>query len=394
MKHHRNWLSLFWPMKDGVSFGEKLLSGLGGLVSIALIMWVSSRFLAPRDLPWVVASMGASAVLLFAVPLGPLSQPWNLVGGHLISGAIGVTVAQWVPDLITASALAVSLAIFVMYVTRCLHPPGGATALTVVAGGAGIQSLGYQYLITPVLINVVVMLAWALLINNLLPRRYYPNTLKAFLGQRETQPGDDRIRASMSISPDDLQYALREVGEFVDVSEDDLARLFQISATHARRRRMGDILVGQIMTRDVISARYDTPVEDIWRLMGRHKIRGIPVIDDKGRVLGIVTIADFLNQVKADDGRPLQERLLSFLKPTPGLTTDKPEYAGHVMTSPAETIDENRHILDLFPIFYDKGFHHLPVVDDRGRLVGMVTPKNLLIALHADIESAVSGERP
>jgi CBS domain-containing membrane protein len=88
--------------------------------------------------------MGASAVLLFAVPLGPLSQPWNFVGGHLISGLIGVTIAQWVPDMVVASTLAVSLAIFVMYVTRCLHPPGGATALTVVAGSYQLQERGFH----------------------------------------------------------------------------------------------------------------------------------------------------------------------------------------------------------------------------------------------------------
>ncbi len=384
----RDWLRLFWPPNDNVTVDEKAWSGFGGLGGIGLIMWVSAHFLAPEDLPWVVASMGASAVLLFAVPLGPLSQPWNFVGGRLISGVIGVTIAKLVPDMVIASALAVSLAIFVMYLTRCLHPPGGATALTVVAGSAQIHQLGYLYLITPVLINIIVMLSWALFINNALPRRYYPNTLKAFLDSRKKTVGEDRIRASASISHDDLQYALREIDEFIDVSEDDLTRIFRISATHARRRRMGEIHVGEIMTREVISADYDTSVEELWRLMGQHQIRGIPVIDKRRRILGIVTIADFLNQVKADNGEPLKNRLLKFLKPTPGTHADKPEYAGHVMTSPAITINENQHILDLFPIFYEKGIHHLPVVNDDGQLVGMVTPKNLLIALHADIERA------
>ncbi len=332
--------------------------------------------------------MGASAVLLFAVPLGPLSQPWNFVGGHLISGLIGVTIAQWIPDMVLASTLAVSLAIFVMYVTRCLHPPGGATALTVMAGSSQIHELGYQYLLTPVLINILVMLAWALLINNLLPRRYYPNTLKSFLGDTRKHLGDDHIRTSTSISRDDLQYALREMDEFIDVSEDDLTRIFRISATHARRRRMGEILVGEIMTREVISADHDTSVEEIWRLMGQNKIRGIPIIDNRQKVIGIVTIADFLNQVKTDNGKPLKERLLKFLQPTPGLSTDKPEYAGHVMTTPAITVNEKQHILDLFPIFYERGMHHLPVVNEDRKLTGMVTPKNLLIALHADIQAS------
>jgi len=376
---------LLLPPKDSVSLREKAWSGLAALGGIGLIMLTSSFFLEPKDLPWVVASMGASAVLLFAVPLGPLSQPWPFVGGHLISGLIGVTVAALVKEPVLAAALAVSLAIFVMYVTGCLHPPGGATALTVVAGGDAIRAMGYDYLLTPVLINVLVMLAWALLINNLLPNRYYPNTLKRLKDASSGVVGTDRVDARLSIDKDDLEFALKEMNEFVDVSREDLSRIFNLSATHARRRRMGEILCGEIMTREVISAEYGDKVEDIWKLMWRHKIRSVPIVDSRRHVIGIVTIADFLNQVKSEDGRPLATRLRAFIEPASGNTTDKPEYAGHVMTTPVITVREDQHILDLFPIFYEKGVHHLPVVDSEERLTGMLTPKNLLAALHADM---------
>lgn len=384
MKLERLKLLLLSP-KDSVSLGEKALSGLAALGGIGLIMLASSFFLEPRDLPWVVASMGASAVLLFAVPLGPLSQPWPFFGGHLISGLIGVTVAGLVKEPVLAAALAVSLAIFVMYVTACLHPPGGATALTMVAGGDAIRAMGYDYLLTPVLINVLVMLAWALLINNLLPNRYYPNTLKQLKDASSDALGTDRVDARLSIDKDDLEFALKEMNEFVDVSREDLSRIFNLSATHARRRRMGEILCGEIMTGEVVSAEYGDKVEDIWKLMWRHKIRSVPIIDSRHHVIGIVTIADFLNQVKTEDGRPLAKRLRAFIQPSPGNTTDKPEYAGHIMTTPVITVREDQHILDLFPIFYEKGVHHLPVVGSKDRLTGMLTPKNLLSALHADM---------
>ncbi|HHJ19022.1 MAG TPA: HPP family protein [Gammaproteobacteria bacterium] len=384
-----NWRQLpelLYPSPDNTSVTEKLISGLGGLVAIGLIMLASSHYLAPRDLPWVVASMGASAVLLFAVPLGPLSQPWSLVGGHLISGVIGVTVMKLVPDITIAAALAVSLAIFVMYLTRCLHPPGGATALTVVVGSESIHQLGYQYLLTPVLMNVIIMLAWALLINNLLPNRYYPNTLKSILEKNKTKIGEDTIQTSLSITRDDLRFALKEMNEFIDVSEDDLSRLFNLSATHSRRKRIGELLCSEIMTKETISAEYDTEVETLWKLMGKHQIRGIPIIDRNKKVIGIVTIADFLNQVKLGDEKiPLKQRLEKFLKRTDGNYADKPEYAGHVMTTPVTTIKEEQHILDLFPLFYQKGIHHLPVVDDENHLRGMITSKNLLAALHSDV---------
>ena len=189
----------------------------------------------------------------------------------------------------------------------------------------------------------------------------------------------------MSIQREDLLHALREMKEYVDVSEEDLTRLFNLSATHARRRRMGELTVGDIMTSSVISAEYGDTVEALWKLMQKHRIRGIPIVDSRCRVIGIVTIADFLNQVGAvDSGQPLKTRMREFIRRTPGVTTDKPEYAGHVMTTPVITIRKDQHILDLFPVFYEKGVHHLPVVDAQDKLVGMVTPKNLLAALHSD----------
>lgn len=377
---------LFWPARDNVCLREKALSSLAALGGIGLVMLASSFFLELRDLPWVVASMGASAVLLFAVPLGPLSQPWPFAGGHLLSGLSGVMVAGLVTDPVVAAALAVSLAVFVMYVTGCLHPPGGATALSVVVGGDTVRAMGYEYLLTPVLLNVVVMLGWALLINNLLPNRCYPSTLKK-LRAGAGKMGENSIHAQLSIGREDLEFALREMNEYVDVSSEDLSRIFTLSATHARRRRMGEILCGEIMTRQVVSAEYGDKVEDLWKMMWRHKIRSIPIVDSRQHVIGIVTIADFLNQVAKENGRPLAKRLWAFLKTSPGSTTDKPEYAGHVMSTPAITIREDQHILDLFPVFYEKGMHHLPVVDANERLVGMLTPKNLLAALHADMLS-------
>ena len=106
-----------------------------GLLGIALVYWTSALLAPGGASTLVVASMGASAVLLFAVPHGPLSQPWALIGGHMVSAFIGVSCATLVPDTITAAALAVGLAIGAMHLLRCIHPPGGATALAAVVSG-------------------------------------------------------------------------------------------------------------------------------------------------------------------------------------------------------------------------------------------------------------------
>ena len=119
---------------------EKWVSGAGGLAGILGVVLISQTYLGLTGGAGLVASMGASAVLLFAVPHGPLSQPWALVGGHLVSAVIGVACARLDTPPFVAAALAVALAICAMYYLRCIHPPGGATALTAVAGGQSVHA--------------------------------------------------------------------------------------------------------------------------------------------------------------------------------------------------------------------------------------------------------------
>ncbi len=377
---------LFAPDQGQISIREKALSALAALIGIALVMAASMIWLAPNTLPWIVASMGASAVLLFAVPMGPLSQPWAFAGGHMVSGAIGITVAMLFPEqTLIAAALAVSLAIFAMYVTHSLHPPGGATALTAVMGGADIHAMGYDYLLTPVAVNIAVMLIWALAINNLLPNRCYPSGLKAWRARKNTVIGEDKADINITIGREDLEFALREMDEFLDVSEDDLTKIFAISADHARRKRMGELLCGEIMTKDVIFVRPYTDIEEIWGLMRNHRIRGVPVIDEHRHVSGIVTIADFLNLAMQENGETLLQRFQNFIRRSSDKSNARPQTAAEAMTAPAICARADQHILELFPLFYKKGIHHLPIIDKNGRLCGMITPKNLLIALHATL---------
>jgi CBS domain-containing membrane protein len=153
---------------------EKWVSGAGGLTGILGVMLVSQAYLGLSGSASLVASMGASAVLLFAVPHGPLSQPWAVFGGHLVSAVIGVACARLHANPILASALAVALAISAMHYLRCIHPPGGATALTAVAGGDTVHALGFHFVVTPVLLNVLVILLVAIVFNFPFPWRRYP----------------------------------------------------------------------------------------------------------------------------------------------------------------------------------------------------------------------------
>lgn len=157
-----------------VSIAEIFWSWLGSFLGIAAVAFINYQYLETTDLTLIIGSFGASAVLIYAAIQSPLAQPRNLVGGHIISAMVGVFAYQHVADVWLASALAVSLAIAAMLGTRTLHPPGGATALIAVIGSDKLHALSYKYMIVPVAAGAIIMLAVALLVNNLSKNRNYP----------------------------------------------------------------------------------------------------------------------------------------------------------------------------------------------------------------------------
>jgi len=224
------------------SHSEKIISAVGGFIAIFAVMIISERFLG-LDASWgIIASMGASAVLLFAVPHGPLSQPWSVFGGHMSAAFIGVSSALLIQDPFIAASVAVGLTIAVMYYLNCIHPPGGATALTAVVGGETIHQMGYAFLITPVLLNVVSILFIAVLFNSLFHWRRYP----AFL-QKNLTAEKSNIQAEI-ISHEDFLSALKEIDTFVDINENELRRIFELLNlnTHKIELKVHDIQLGKV----------------------------------------------------------------------------------------------------------------------------------------------------
>lgn len=136
-----------------------------GFVTIFAMFVITERF----GYPILVAPFGASAALLFGAAESPLAQPKNLVGGHLIAALIAICINATGLTGAFATALAVGLSIFVMYLTRTTHPPGGATAFIGVQGHAQVS-----FLFLPVLSGVLILLVAALFMNNIVHHRQYP----------------------------------------------------------------------------------------------------------------------------------------------------------------------------------------------------------------------------
>lgn len=215
-----------------VSEREHWISAAGGLLAIVALLWVGGWANGAHGGVMTTASMGASVILLFAAPHGAMSQPWAVFGGHLISALIGVACARWLgAEPILAGSLAVALSLAAMYSLRCLHPPGGATALYAVLGGPAVHSLGYAYVLSPVLLDVAVLLAVAVIFNYPFAWRRYPQVWFAPKNRPAQQP--DMIPHS------NLVYALAELDTFVDISEEDLQKIYTL-AVHGQQHPASD----------------------------------------------------------------------------------------------------------------------------------------------------------
>jgi CBS-domain-containing membrane protein len=158
-----------------VSIEEIIWAWIGAFLGIAVVAYLNYSKFENTDLVMIVGSFGASAVLIYGAIKSPLAQPRNLIGGHVLSAITGVACYQLLNQYMwLASAMAVATSIALMHATKTLHPPGGATALIAVIGGEKIHALGYLYAIIPVGAGATIMLAIALLINNIPKKRRYP----------------------------------------------------------------------------------------------------------------------------------------------------------------------------------------------------------------------------
>ncbi|ADG82063.1 HPP family protein [Thermincola potens] len=157
-----------WFHKDCNSrptFGQIIIAGLGSFIGIATVSYLSLHY----KLALLVPSFGASAVLLYAASHVPMAQPKNVLGGHLVSALIGVTVFKLWGLAWWTIALGVTLAITGMLFTDTLHPPGGATAFAAV-----FTQQNYSFVFMPVTIGAIILVAIALLIHNTGGQRRYP----------------------------------------------------------------------------------------------------------------------------------------------------------------------------------------------------------------------------
>ena len=364
--HLRSFIASFWPASVRVDARERWRAVLGGAIGILVTALVCRWWAGTTPLgPWLVAPLGASAVLVFAVPSSPLAQPWSVIGGNTLSALVGAACAHFIHDPAWAAAAAVALAIAVMFAFRCLHPPGGASALF-----AALGATGFHFALFPIFVNSVLLTLAGVVYNGWTGRRY-PHA--------QAQPSASTESSRFTTA--DLDAALTHYNQVVDVSRDTLEDLLHYAESAAYQRTFGDLRCGEIMSRQPLAVQFGTPLAEAWSLMRQRRIKALPVTDRAKRIVGIVTVADFMRQADPEVHEVLGQRLKALLRTSGKPYAHKPEVVGQIMTREVRVASEQRHVVELVALFSEEGHHHIPIIDSDKRLVGIITVSDIVRAL-------------
>lgn len=364
----RRWLRALRPAALGVDRRERLRVVLGALLGIGLTAWLCRHFGGAAG-PWLIAPMGASAVLVFGVPASPLAQPWAVVAGNTVSALVGAACAHLSGPPELAAALAVAGAIGTMFALRCLHPPGGATALLMVLGGVADPGFALR----PVLLNSLLLVLAGIAYNSA-TRRAYPHP------QHEAPAAAARDDDAEAVDAD-LDAVLARYNQVLDVSRDDLKALLQDTQLRGYQRQLDRLRCGDIMSRRLITVTHRTPLQQAWSLFREHHVKALPVVDAGGRIVGIVTPADFMRAAEVDAGDAFDVRLRKLRDWAGAGGGDARDVVGRIMTRQVRVASVDRHLAELIPLFGGSGHHHIPIVGDGDRLVGIVTQSDVVAAL-------------
>ena len=342
----------FVPILAGATWRDRLLACAGAMACIGLtglICGLAANF--ELGLPALMAPVGASAVLLFAVPSSPLAQPLPIIGGNLISALAGWLATHLLHQPVPAAGLAVALAIVAMSLSRSLHPPGGAVALGTALALNATPPVGFAFIFLPLALNCVLLVALGCMFHRLSGHSYPHVPAAGPVNRHGTRDAAPALRAGFRT--EDIDAALAEAGEAFDIGREDLDRLLRRVEAHAASRLHGDLSCADIMSRDVLCAGADMEPGAARRLLLDHNIRALPVLDRERRPIGMVGLRDLM--------RPADR-------------------VGDAMMPPV-TAGLQDAAFTLAARLSEGSMHAVMIVDRDGRLAGLVTQTDLLSAL-------------
>lgn len=345
---------IFAPLLAGATFRSRLIACLGILLCVSVTGLINARLYDyTSHYVFLIAPVGASAVLLFVVPSSPMAQPWAIIGGNTISALVGVIVLQLVKEPLLAAGLAVALSVLAMSVTRSMHPPGGAIALTAVIGGKNVAEAGLLFPFTPVALDSALVVLFGFAFHKLL-KRPYPHFVPV-VNQHQTQDTPTQMRGGPTAA--DIDAALAEMEESFDISREGLQALLRqiemqtVLRNQAAGRQGPDC--ASIMSRHVVSVQVGDSGDYARGLLLKHNIRSLPVVDENNSLLGTVGLRELLK----------------------GQGT-----VGTLMTEPPVARPQDG-ALSLLPVLTNGRSHAVIITDANKKLLGLISQTDLLAAL-------------
>ncbi len=380
-------LALAWVSNGlpSMSAAEQWRSSLGALLGIVLCGF--SLLAMPLHSDWLIAPIGASVVILFVQPHSPVAQPRSVISSYFFAALVGLVCTHVIPHVVLAAALGVAATVWLMIKFNGIHPPGGALVLLMVLDGPVGPAQTLQTL-SLVAVNVLLMLLFAWLVNTWVLGRPYPYRAKPEKAPTHNTRDLAPMRRS-GLDHQDLASAVTALNTFVDIQEDELVSLYNLAVAHAFERHIG-LACGDVMSRDVITVSTDSHVELAWNRLRHHKIKALPVLDHADRLVGILSVADFLRQMDDTSAAGLAMHLQGMLQRMPGAKPKRAMYVHQIMSTGVSSARLDTPITEVIGLMIDHNLPHIPVLDDDRKVLGIVTQTDTLAALYKRVALAAA----
>lgn len=362
----------------GIPLIERVKVSLAAFITLFLVTIISQYLQDSKESAVLLASMGASAVIIFALPSSPLGKPWNFSVSHILGCLVGFAMTYMLTNLALMAALSVASILMLMYIFECIHPPAAATALVpVIASQNGSVN---PHILLAVALNLIVFIIASEILKRTI---FYRNKPKSNLLYDPIHLHKDKTPLQrMGLQSEDLRRAVNSFDSVLDVNEQDLERIYQQAQQHAYRRRSGEVLSRDIMSKDLITVSKDTTLGNAWKLFRKHKISMLPVINEHKELLGVISSVDFLKDLTVPSYSGLLRHLNSLLISRKHKNQVKTKVQD-LMVSNVVVVRDDDHIVALVPLLSDIGLHHIPVLDREQKLCGIITQSDLIAALYS-----------
>ncbi|WP_255576087.1 HPP family protein [Comamonas sp. Y33R10-2] len=359
------------PAASRTSLKDLIRSCLGaglGLALAGMLVGMVDHFL-PHAL-FLFAPLGATAVLVFAMPSSPLAQPWNCVVGNTVPALYSLLLLWAFPTLSLTSmaALAVAGAIAIMLALRALHPPGGAVALLTVLSAEQLLPLGWHLLVPMAALSAVLVAVGVL---------YHRACGRPYLHQPPQVAKARRPATQLALSEQDLEQLLQRFDQSNNLSPEDLGVMLAAAEEDAIKRRMSAVSCGEVMSAKLLTVSPQTPLEEIAELFHRHLVKCLPVVDTQGELIGRVLRADLFDWLWQGHRARQQQNLWQRLRAKP---SKEQSVAQDLMRGPEMSVQEATPMGDLLQELASHTVQFIAV--QRGKtLVGVITRSDVIRTL-------------